>query len=63
MQNICKIFKIYICIQGKLKLCKLSLKTSVQKAMQNFFAKLITLPPFVQAFKKKGRNPMTGSKV
>ena len=40
-KNIFKIFENKVFIQGKLKMSKFSLKTSAQKSLKNFFAKIV----------------------
>ena len=63
--NMQKYFKNLIFIQGKLKMCKFSLKASVQKNYAKFLRKkMCNLLFFVQGFPKKikSQNPKTTSR-
>ena len=54
-----------MCIQETLKLCKFPLKESVQKSVQNFFAKILQSACFCYRLSKRAikcLNPMTGNR-
>ena len=55
-----------MCIQEKLKMCKFPLNASMQKSMQNFFAKVVQSACFWYRLSKEQynvKNPMTESRL
>jgi len=45
-------------------MCKFSINASVQKTLQNIFAKIVKAAPFCSTFQRaiKSENPMSGSR-